>query len=67
MMSQVVQDTIKSAIEIRDGLITRLAIHHDLSPIRVSRQERRVRPNARTAGPVVNGQQCNRAVGPRAG
>jgi len=53
--------------DVRDGLITRLAIHHDLSPVRASAPERQVRPDAPTAESVVNHGQRNRVARPRAG
>jgi len=53
--------------DFHDGLITQLAIHHDLSSAWASRLERRVGPDAATTRSVVNHRQRNRAVGPRAG
>jgi ketosteroid isomerase-like protein len=47
--------------DVRDGLITRLAIHHDLSPVRPGRPERRARPEV--AGSTVHHGQRTRAVG----
>ena len=40
--------------DVRDGLITRLAIHHDLSPVNENRPGRRARSDAPSAASVVN-------------
>jgi len=53
--------------DVRDGLITRFAIHHDLSPVRAGGPGPRHRPDSPTAGSAVNGGQRNRAAGPPAG
>jgi hypothetical protein len=53
-----------AVFDVHDGLITRLAIHHDLSSVHTSRPERRIRPYAPTAVSVVNPGYRNRAVGP---
>ena len=53
--------------DIHDGLITRFAIHHDLSPARVGMPERRIEPHAPLAGAVANRAQRSQAVGQRSG
>jgi hypothetical protein len=39
-----------AVFDVHNGLITRLAIHYDLSPVPASGPERRIRPHAPTAG-----------------
>lgn len=53
--------------DVHDGLITRLAIHHDLSPVRASGGEPRVGSDAPAAVSVVNHAQRNHASRLRTG
>jgi ketosteroid isomerase-like protein len=53
------RDQCTLVFDVNDGLITRLAIHHDLSPALTTKSEPRVGREALTAGPVVNGVQCS--------
>lgn len=52
--------------DVREGLITRLAVHHDISPVRTSRRAPRGRSDGPIAGSVENHVQVDRAV-PRTG
>ena len=52
--------------DVHDGLITRLAIHHDLSLAPASMPGRRVGPDAPAAGSAVKHAQRNHAVRARA-
>jgi ketosteroid isomerase-like protein len=53
--------------DIRDGLIARFAIHHDLSPARAAMPERRIERHPRSAGTVANRMQRSQAAGQRSG
>ena len=53
--------------DIRDGLIARFAIHHDLSPAPAGMPERRIEPHAPSAGAAADRAHRSQAAGQRSG